>query len=193
MRLASLAGLCCVAAAAQAATQVESCPPAPYAAVPPTTSLNIVFSTDGSDNPPTRRCLPRAQALSTWFVKVTDNGGTSWRFIPLSSLTPPPVPAPLATLTWTAPTLDVAGKPLTVPLTYNVYRGTSATALTLIKNVTGLSTTDTVPVAGLYWYALTANAVGRPESVKSPAVSALINPGSVVSPAPAPPSGLTVK
>jgi hypothetical protein len=50
---------------------------------------------------------------------------------------PPPVLPSSAVLTWVAPTPNTDGSAITVPLTYNVYRGTTATNLAKLTSVTG--------------------------------------------------------
>jgi|HubBroStandDraft_5_1064220.scaffolds.fasta_scaffold102517_3 hypothetical protein len=47
---------------------------------------------------------------------------------------------PSATLTWTAPTVNTDGSPVSGTLTYNVYSGATATTLTKLQSgVTGLT------------------------------------------------------
>lgn len=67
--------------------------------------------------------------------------------------------APVATLTFTPPTTNLDGTPITGPLTYNLYEGASATALT--KTATGLTGSPVVTKTGLAggtveYFALTA-------------------------------------
>jgi hypothetical protein len=52
----------------------------------------------------------------------------------LPTAPPPPVFASSAVLTWIAPTQNTDGSVITVPLTYNVYRGTTATNLTKLAS-----------------------------------------------------------
>jgi hypothetical protein len=195
------------AAAAAAATQkLESCPSGTnktYATVATTSALPLVFSSSATGLPQsTLFCTPMAQAKSTWFVKYTVDGGSNWLWEPVCILapvlggcttttTPPPASQPItAQISWIAPTTDTTGAKLTVPLTYNLYRGPTLAGVVFLKNVNGLSTTDTVTTPGTYWYAVTA-LNGAIESAQEVAVSAQLSAGKVVSPAP--PTGLTIK
>jgi hypothetical protein len=94
--------------------------------------------------------------------------------------------APSAAITITAPTTYADGTPIpsTVPITYNLYQGTSAT--TLVKVASGLTTLTTTVTTGLvdgqtYFWAVTAVAGGL-EGAKSNVASkvfAAVPPGSV--------------
>ena len=89
-----------------------------------------------------------------------------------------PAPKAQAVLTWIAPTTDVSGNPLPagLGLTYNVYRGSSATSLTKLTNVSALTYTDpagsTTPTT--YFYAITATCATCTESAESAIVSATL-------------------
>lgn len=172
------------------AVKVNQCPPAPaltpFATVVPTlkTYAKVADNATGLNT----RCATLSTMPLTSYVSVSTNGGVTWSWATVASLglsgaVTPPVPTS-ATLTWVAPTTDTTGAPLTVPLTYNVYRGASATVLTLLlKGVTGLTAVDTPPLLGTYWYAVSAVAAGV-ESAQTPAVSAQLTAGKVISPAP---------
>lgn len=182
---------------AHAAVKVEQCPQAGtaftvYGTVLPTLPVPMVFSNDatGDANTANLHCALLKKAKPTWYAKVTSDNGATWTWAPMASLTAPVVVPTTANLAWVAPTLDMAGAPFNAALTYNIYRGPSASALTLLKNVSGLTTTDTVTVDGTYWYAVTSNCTNCVESPKSAAVSAVLASGTVVSPAP--PSGVSV-
>jgi hypothetical protein len=103
----------------------------------------------------------------------------------------PPATKAQAVLTWVAPTLTVSGAPLPagIALTYNVYRGASATTLAKLTNVSALTYTDpagsTTPTT--YFYAITATCATCTESADSGVVSA-----TIIAPAlqAAPPTGL---
>lgn len=94
--------------------------------------------------------------------------------------------APSATLTWSAPTLYSDGTtiPSTVTITYNVYQGASATTLT--KVATGVTTLTDLITTGLvdgqtYFWAVTAVANSL-EGAQSNVVSksfAAVPPGTV--------------
>lgn len=193
-------GLTLLSAIAAPAVKLESCPSGTnttYAPVPTTTGLPIVWSTVPQGDGIGQQYLKCSTIIKasplTWYVKYSLDNGTTWKWAKLATLTAPTPPAvvpTVATLTWTASTLDMKGNALTVPVTYNLYRGASATALTSLKSgVTGLTTTDTVTVNGTYWYALAAVAAGV-EGPKGNPVSAALNAGVVVSPAP--PASLTI-
>jgi len=97
-----------------------------------------------------------------------------------------------AILTWVAPTTTAAGAPLPagIALTYNVYRGMSATTLTKLTNVSALTYTDpagsTTPTT--YFYAVTATCSTCTESAESAIVSKTIVAAALKTAAP---SGLT--
>jgi hypothetical protein len=80
-----------------------------------------------------------------------------------------------AVLTWIAPTLNTDGSKITAPLTFNVYRGSSAANLTKLTNVSALTYTDNAGSATpvTYFYAITAVEAGA-ESVDSGVVSKTI-------------------
>jgi hypothetical protein len=96
-----------------------------------------------------------------------------------------------ATLTWAAPTANTNGTPITVPLTYNVYRGSSATTLTKLTNVSALTYVDPAGSATptTYYYAVTAICAGCTESADSGVVSDTIAAPALT---PGAPSGLMV-
>jgi fibronectin type 3 domain-containing protein len=75
-------------------------------------------------------------------------------------------------VTWSAVTAFTNGAAVTIPLTYNIYRGPSTTALVQIGSSTTLGYTDTAVAAGTtYFYAITATCTGCTESAKSVVVS----------------------
>ena len=84
--------------------------------------------------------------------------------------TPAPPPPPVlgtAQLTWTAPTSNTDGTPVVGVLTYRVYHGLSAAAMTDMVPVTGLTYTYGNLAAGTHYFAVSAvNAEGF-ESPKS--------------------------
>jgi hypothetical protein len=94
--------------------------------------------------------------------------------------------APSATLTWGAPTLysDGTAIPAGVVITYNVYQGTSATALTKVASgVTALTDSITTGLVDgtTYYFAVTAVAGGL-EGAQSNVASktfAAVAPGTV--------------
>jgi hypothetical protein len=195
---ANYALTCYTAAGAPAAMPVTTCPAAqwhtPGVGQPVMTQAGawIAFAASGAvpialcNQPAASPGKPKATCTAILYqLPCTAVGQTC---------TPPIVPArgPLtATVSWTAPTSMTAGDPITVPLTYNLYRGQNATALILVKSVTALTTTDTVPAAGTYWYAVSATCASCIESAKSAAVSALVSASTIVSPAP--PTGVAIK
>jgi hypothetical protein len=164
-------------------------------AITATVPVNVAPSATGAGDV----CQALSATPSTWFVKVTQNGGGTWTWTLISSFkasVPPPVPppvavpAPAAILSWSAPATDTAGKPITVPLTYNVYRGTSATTLTKLTSTSVLTYTDPgSAVATTYFYAVTATCAACTESAESGVVSATIKAAAL---SPSAPSGLVV-
>lgn len=76
--------------------------------------------------------------------------------------------APTASLSFTPPTVNTDGTPVTTPLTYNLYQGTASGAE--VKVASGLTGSPIVLNTGLadstyYWYVTAVNAAG--ESVPS--------------------------
>lgn len=195
MKLFTLLLLALLAPAIHAATTapvLESCPSGTntaYRNVPVNTTLPVVWSivsqgdAIGMGN---LRCSTIAQAganTSLWYVKYSPDNGATWAWAKLSILTPPPAPT-ITTITWSAVTTDTTGAPLVGAVTYSIYRGISATALSLLASgITALVTTDKVAVDGTYWYAVSATCAGR-EGAQSNPVSVALTSGVVVSPAP---------
>ncbi len=87
----------------------------------------------------------------------------------MASSTPPPATGS-ATLSWTAPTKNTDGSPITGLAGYHVYYGMDPNNLTHTVNVAGAAATSYVVTGlntGKYYFAVSAyNAMGR-ESVKS--------------------------
>lgn len=140
--------------------------------LPPGTAGSCAFSWSSAQAAlPTDEVWAKTAAspAGTWVLASTVKSG---------AVVPPPPPPPVvsssqAVLTWVAPTLDVTGAPMNVPLTYNVYRGTSAAVLTKLTNVSALSYTDPAgnPTPTTYFYAITATCAGCTESAHSGVVS----------------------
>jgi fibronectin type III domain protein len=82
----------------------------------------------------------------------------------------PPTPAGTATLSWTAPTKNADGSPITGLAGYHVYYGTDPNNFTQTIKISGAAHTTYVVSglsAGKYYFAVSAyNAMGR-ESAKS--------------------------
>jgi hypothetical protein len=104
--------------------------------------------------------------------------------------TPPPVTPPqafpsTAVLSWTAPTTNTDGSAITGALTYNLYRGTSATVLTKMTTVTGLTFTDHAGSASpvTYFYAVSAVEAGQ-ESKESNTVTVTLAAATLTPSAP---------
>jgi hypothetical protein len=87
---------------------------------------------------------------------------------------PPAAPAGTASLSWTAPTRNTDGSPITGLAGYHVYYGTDPHNFTQTVKISGAAQTTYVVTgltAGKYYFAVSAyNAMGR-ESVKSNVVS----------------------
>lgn len=92
-----------------------------------------------------------------------------------------------ANLSWTAPTTRTDGSALTGAVSYKVYRGASASSLSLLTTVTTVGYTDTAAPAGTVFYAVSAVDSAGLESAKTAALSVVIP----VAP-PSPPTGLSV-
>lgn len=119
----------------------------------------------------------------SWLTAVPPN----FSFTPSGPVTPPVANGSQAVVSWTAPANFTDGTPVNVPLTYNVYRGTSAAALTKLTNVTGLTYTDPAGSATpiTYFYAITATCPTCTESAQSNVVSKTIAAPALQAGAPA--------
>lgn len=101
---------------------------------------------------------------------------------PASALTAPPAPPPTpavgtASLTWTAPTQNTDGSPLTNLAGYRVYRGTSANALNEVIQIPGAANTAyayTQLANGTHYFAVSAYSAAGAESAKSEVGSKII-------------------
>jgi hypothetical protein len=105
-----------------------------------------------------------------WYSKATPTAAWSAG----TATSPLPVAPPAqAVLTWTAPTTNTNGTPIIVPLTYNVYRGSSITTLRKLTTVAALTYTDPAGSATptTYYYAVTATCAACTESADSGIVS----------------------
>ena len=103
------------------------------------------------------------------------------------------------TISWTPPTLNTDGSPLTDLAGFNVYRGTSASNLTRVKSVgtAVTSTVDTGLASGTYIYSATAVNAASVESAKGNTSSTVVVGSSasqsaqaVVQTIPNPPTGI---
>lgn len=97
---------------------------------------------------------------------------------------------PQATITWTPVTTDTSGATITIPVTYNVYRGnTSTTATTKVASPTASPYVDTNVKAGqAMCYTVTAQDANG-ESAKPPAICVTVSAVNV----PAAPANVTAK
>ena len=81
------------------------------------------------------------------------------------------------TLTWTAPTLNTDGSPVTTLTGYHIYYGTSPGALTQSVAVSGATTTSyeiTGLSSGAWYFAIAADAADGTESAQSNLGSTII-------------------
>lgn len=117
-----------------------------------------------------------------WYSKASPTAAWSAG----TAVSPLPVVASSAVLTWGAPTVFTNGATIAVPLTYNVYRGASAATLTKLTNVTGVTYTDVAGSATptTYFYAVTTTCAGCTESVDSGVVSATLAAATLTPSAP---------
>jgi hypothetical protein len=142
-------------------------------------------------------CQLLSATPGTWSVRTSTNGGVSWAWTVLSTLnlgvTPPPIKVQM-TVTWTPVTAFTSGALITVPLTYNVYRGLTATALAQVGSTGALLFNDTAVVPSTtYYYAITATCSGCTESAKSAVVSGVPIPVVAQPLVPIAPSGVIAK
>jgi hypothetical protein len=100
--------------------------------------------------------------------------GGRYRITATTAIPAPPVPVlGTAQLTWSAPTANTDGTPIVGTLTYKVYHGLSAAALTDVVPVTGLTYTYGNLASGTHYFAVSAvSAAG--ESAKSSVKSKVV-------------------
>lgn len=122
-------------------------------------------------------------ASKAWYSKTSATAGWVAGVNPLPAA---PTYLASATLTWAAPAVDNQGNPLTVPLSYNVYRGAAATNLTKLTNTTALTYVDPAgsSTPTLYYYAITATCTSCVESAQSNVVSDTIAAPALATAAP---------
>lgn len=176
MRLLALAALLAFGSA-HAATQVLSCYPGnvpPLKVTLPSNTLSSNISPNATGSP--SLCVVPANYPGSYFIKVTLNGGSTWSWVTLASLgLGQSAAAPSDTVSWQAVTNYTSGAVIGIPVTYNVYRGTSAAALVSIASTSLLAFKDTAVAAGVtYYYAVTATCNGCVESLKSAVVAITI-------------------
>jgi hypothetical protein len=208
--LLALASLGAAGGVAFAADQVASCA-APAVGctviyVPATPDTQSFNSATGAECWVTQascvfRKLSAMKATDKVFARTGTTGAVSWQSVSavtFGTVTPPPPPPPpatgtgTATLTWTAPTQNTDGTAITGALSFNVYKGASAAALTLLKAVSGGPTTDTGLAAGTYYYAVSAVNNSGVESARSAAASLTIAPPVTTPKTPSAPGLLTI-
>lgn len=195
--------LCIVALPVFADTQIATCPvgganATGYGAPALTARARVSNSADGAG--PYCKELS-AMSTTAYVLTTTDEGKTTeWdqikTVLAAAAITPPATPTYLANaeLTWTAPTTDTLGRalPAGTALTYNVYRGTSATALTKLTSVATTAyldpATNATPIT--FYYAVTATCPTCTESGKSGTVSATVASGVIKS---GPPGNVALK
>ncbi len=97
-----------------------------------------------------------------------------------------------ATLTWSAPTVNTDGSAITDALTYNVYRGPSATAFTLLKAGATSPYVDSGLAAGTHYYTVTAVNSANRESAQATPASLTIAPLVVTPKTPSAPGSVAV-
>lgn len=84
-----------------------------------------------------------------------------------------------AELSWTAPTLNVDGTPITLPLTYRAYRACDGGPTTQIVETASLSYSDTVSAQTCSWWVSAVTADG--ESARTGPVSKALDAPGIVS------------
>lgn len=195
--LASVLLICvAVAHAATATTSVSSCTNGGnvFKTVPISTQTTVEVTQNPGVSPIV--CQLVTGTPSTWFVRTSTNGGTSWTWTLISSLgagTSTTTPVSI-TVSWTAPTTYTTGAPIgTTPITYNLYKGTSATTLTKVGSVAATSYVDSQVTTGTqYFYAVTATCAGCAESAKTPAVAGYPAPAAAAILTPMAPTGVSL-
>lgn len=163
----------------------------------PTISAEVSQSATGA----VISCQTLSTVPATWFVRISTTGGNSWSFVTLASqgvgigsgAPTPPIPVPAsATLTWSAPTTNSDGSTLTLPVTYNLYKGTTCAGVAKIAPVTSPYIDTGVAVGSTYFWAVTALDTSG-ESALSACVSLTIAAPPAPNIVPATPANVTVK
>ena len=144
-----------------------------------TSSLMLfAFTAHGADITTTRQSVYDWQCQDANGVKVSDHqregtaivacanraladGKTYYvqggRYRIASTVTaPPPAPTGSAVLSWTAPTQNTDGTPITLALTYRVYRGASPATLVAITTIPERTYTVTGLASGTHYFAVAA-------------------------------------
>jgi hypothetical protein len=90
---------------------------------------------------------------------------------------PPVIIGSTATLSWTAPTANTDGTPLTDLVSYNLLMGTSATTLSKVANIPAPATSYAFKglVPGTYWFAVQAVSASEGASANSTEPSLTVN------------------
>jgi hypothetical protein len=104
---------------------------------------------------------------TTYTLSCTGAGGNATQSV---TVTVSAAPAGTATLTWTAPSVNTDGTPVTTLSGYTIYYGTSQNALTQTVVVGGATTTTfeiTGLAAGTWYFAVAADAADGTESAQS--------------------------
>jgi hypothetical protein len=122
----------------------------------------------------------RASPTAAW------SGGTTTSPLPVT-----PTYLAQATITWSAPLVNADGSPISGPLTYDIYRGSTATALTKLTSVSALTYVDPAgsPTPTTYYYAVAANYAGGNPGAETNVVPDTIAAAVLV---PGVPTGLAV-
>jgi hypothetical protein len=140
-------------------------------------------------------CRQLSKIVATAFVNTTADGGKTyvWTLIStaLASTTPPMPVAGTATISWLPTTKDVTGATISIPVTYNLWRGPSNA---MVKTVSGIKSpyVDTTVVSGsnYCWGVSAADANG--ESPSSPPICLTIGAPPAAN-LPATPTSVTAK
>lgn len=205
----TLAGVL-LAIAAHAVTVVYSCGPVGAASnagtagngpKAPAQSLVIVTSATAAANNANGTCQLASATPAAFYTRVSTNGGTSYAWATLASLGLGQAPVALKTapitIQWSPVTLATDGSPLTVPVTYSIYRGPSAvlgrglTGVTILTPATS-PYTDVVPY-GTYYYGISASTSSGESSVSGSIMATAAAPSSTIPAKPATPSIVPAK
>jgi hypothetical protein len=106
-------------------------------------------------------------ATTAFTIACTGPGGSATQSVTITVT----LATETATLTWSAPTTNTNGTPVTDLTGYNIYYGQSSTLTTPSHSVSGATnTTWTTPplTAGTWYFAVTAVAADGTESSQSP-------------------------
>lgn len=160
--------------------QFRVAPPATYGVLTCTKDLPApsIIPVGGTDP-----CAPGADKVAKVFVPE-----------PLVVPLPGPITSGTVNFAWTAPTANTDGTPVADIMGYNIYRGATCAALTVLNTalVSGLTYSDTNLAPGPYCYAISSVSKSEGESPQSSSITVQV-PVPAPASKPSPPGSFTAQ